>query len=134
LSNKQKPTVAFALSLVSGILTLIGGLTVTYVGMRRFELMDDMMRGYRYAFAAGPAYFTQFISVIGILGIIFGAIIILGAVMLNRKPGQHQTWGVVILIFSILSIFGGMGGYLVGLILGIVGGALAISWNPTQTK
>jgi apolipoprotein N-acyltransferase len=101
---------------------------VTYVGLRRFELMDDVMRGYRYAFAAGPGYFTQFMSFMGVLGIIFGAIIILGAVMLNRKPGQHQTWGVIILIF------GGMAGYLVGLILGIVGGALAIAWNPPQNK
>jgi hypothetical protein len=134
LRNEQKPTVAFGLSLVSGILTLIGGLTVTYVGLRRFEFMDDVMRGYRYAFAAGPGYFGQFISFMGVLGIVFGAIIILGAVMLNRQPGQHQTWGVVILIFAILSIFGGMAGYLVGLIFGIVGGALAIAWRPLQTK
>lgn len=56
------------------------------------------------------------------------------AVMLNRYPRQHQTWGIVILIFSILGVFGGMAGYLVGLVLGIVGGTLAIAWKPSATS
>jgi hypothetical protein len=134
LSNQQKPTVAFVLSLLSGILTLIGGLTVTYVGVWRFGFMERVMRGYRYAFAAGPGYFSPFVSFMGMLGIIFGVIVIVSAVMLNRQPRQHQTWGVLILIFSILGIFGGMAGYIVGLILGIVGGALAIAWKPPTTS
>jgi hypothetical protein len=134
LSNEKKPTVPFVLSLVAGILTLIGGLTMAYVGLWRFEFMGRMMRGYSYAFAAGPGYFSPFISLAGMLGIIFGLIVIASAIMLNRRPTQHTTWGILILIFSILGIFGGMGGYLVGLILGIVGGALAIAWkHPTTT-
>jgi hypothetical protein len=37
----------------------------------------------------------------------------------------------MILIFSIISLFGGsMGGFLIGAILGIVGGALALSSRP----
>jgi hypothetical protein len=85
LSNEQKPTVPF-------VLTLIGGLTVTYVGVWRFGFMERMMRGYRYAFAAGPGYFSPFVSFMGMLGIIFGVIVIASAVMLNRQPRQHQTW------------------------------------------
>jgi hypothetical protein len=130
LSNEKKPTVPFVLSLIAGILTLIGGLAVAYVGLWRFELMGRLMRGYGYAFAAGPGYFSPFISLVGMLGIIFGLIVIASAIMLNRRPTQHTTWGILILIFSIFGIFGGMGGYLVGLILGIVGGALAIAWKP----
>lgn len=134
MSSEQKPMVPFVLSLISGILILIGGLTVTYLGMWRFEFMGRMMRGYGYAFAARPGYFSPFISFVGMLGIIFGVIVIASAVMLNRRPTQHKTWGILILIFSILGIFGGMAGYLVGLILGIVGGALAITWKPPVTS
>jgi hypothetical protein len=133
LSNEKKPTVPFVLSLIAGILTLIGGLTVAYVGLWRFEFMGRVMRRHGYAYAAAPGYFSPFISLTGMLGIIFGLIVIVGAIMLNRRPAQHTTWGILILIFSILSIFGGLGGYLVGLILGIVGGALAIAWKPPTT-
>ena len=130
MSNEKKPMVPFALSLIAGILTLIGGLTVAYVGLWRFEFMGRMMRGYGYAFAAGPGYFSPFISLAGMLGVIFGLVVIASAIMLNWRPNQHTTWGILILVFSILGIFGGLGGYLVGLILGIVGGALAIQWKP----
>lgn len=136
MSSEQRPTVPFVLSLISGILTLIGGLTVTYIGAWRFEFMAPMMRGlgHRYAFAGGPGYFSPFISFIGMLGTIFGVIVIVSAIMLNRQPKQHVTWGILILIFSILGIFSGLGGYLVGLVLGIVGGALAIAWKPPTTS
>lgn len=130
MSNERKPTVPFVLSLIAGIFTLIGGLTMAYFGLWRFEFMGRMMRGYGYAFAAGPGYFSPFISLAGMLGIIFALIVILSAIMLNRQPTQHTTWGILILIFSILGIFGGMGGYLIGLVLGVVGGALAIAWKP----
>jgi uncharacterized membrane protein YjgN (DUF898 family) len=139
LSKEQRPTVAFVLSLISGIFTLIGGLTMIYVGtlrfgISRFDFMERAMTRYRYAFAAEPISFHPFVSLIGVLGIIFGVVVMASAVMLNRQPQQHQTWGIVILIFSILGVFGGMAGYLVGLVLGIVGGALAIAWKPSVTS
>ena len=38
-----------------------------------------------------------------------------------------RMWGTMILVFSIASLFGGsMGGFLIGAILGIVGGTLAL--------
>ncbi len=130
MSNEKKPTVPYALSLIAGILTLLGGLAMAYVGVRRFDFMGRMMRGYGYAFAAVPGFFSPFMSFAGILGIIFGLVVIASAIMLNRRPAQHTTWGILIMVFSILGIFGGLGGYLVGLVLGIVGGALAVAWKP----
>ena len=52
--------------------------------------------------------------------------------MLDSKPENHVKWGTLILIFSMLSIFGGMGGWIIGWILGVIGGLLAITWKkPT---
>ncbi|MFX0202705.1 MAG: DUF6114 domain-containing protein, partial [Candidatus Hodarchaeota archaeon] len=60
-----------------------------------------------------------------------GVIVLLSAVMLYRNPMSKTTWGVLILIFSILSVVGG-GGFLVGMILGIIGGALGLAWKPRE--
>jgi hypothetical protein len=55
--------------------------------------------------------------------------------MLKSKPEQHSTWGVLIVLFSVLSMLGGaMGGFGLGLVLGLIGGILAITWKPTQPK
>jgi len=67
-----------------------------------------------------------------IIGIISGILVIIGAIMLDTHPTDHITWGIVILVFSAISFFG-MGGFFIGAILSIVGGALAISWRPTKT-
>ena len=61
-----------------------------------------------------------------IVGIVAGIIVLIGAFMLNSRPSEHLAWGIVILIFSVIS-FLGMGGFIIGAILGIAGGALAIS-------
>jgi hypothetical protein len=49
--------------------------------------------------------------------------------MLLMNTGEARTWSVLILVFSILSIMG-FGGFVVGAVLGIVGGALALRWRP----
>jgi len=51
--------------------------------------------------------------------------------MVYSRPFEKDLWGAVIIAFSILGIFGGMGGFMIGLLLGIVGGALTLTWNPT---
>ncbi|OFX15015.1 hypothetical protein A3K71_05450 [archaeon RBG_16_50_20] len=71
----------------------------------------------------------------GLLGLIFGAIVIISAFMLNSKPQEHTTWGMLIVIFSVLSIFGSaMGGFGIGLVLGLIGGALAMAWKPPESR
>jgi len=83
-----------------------------------------MMSGLSYGF-----------GIMSILGMAFGVVVIIGAIMLNRKPHEHTTWGTLIIIFSALSIFGGaMSGLGVGLILGLIGGVLAVTWKPSGAK
>ena len=50
--------------------------------------------------------------------------------MIYNQPAKATAWGALILAFSILSLFG-MGGFYFGAILGVVGGALAITWKPS---
>jgi len=78
--------------------------------------------------------FSGITSIMGISGIIFGIIIIVGAVLLYIKPKQHELYGALIIIFSVISIISCMGGMGIGLLLGIVGGLLAILWKPEEIK
>lgn len=136
--KEERPSAAFILSLLGGVFILLGGgvrslfgfggwgMMGGYTGYGGYRGWGGMMGGYPsygYGMMGGLGFGT-----FGILGLIFGAIVIVSALMLNRKPEQHSTWGILIVIFSVLSLLGGaMGGFGVGLVLGLIGGILAIT-------
>ena len=147
----EKPTVAFVLSLLAGIFILLGGGMTSmmglwfgayqgqypyyggmmggYNGYGGYGWMFNMMNGYGgYGMMRGLGIGFGFM---GILGLVFGIIVIVSAVMLYNRSAEHTTWGVLVLIFSVLSVFGSMmGGFEIGVILGVIGGVLAILWKP----
>ena len=55
-----------------------------------------------------------------------GIVVLIGAVVLYVKPQQRRSWGVVVLVVSVVNFFVGMGGLLAGA-LGVIGGVLALS-------
>ena len=63
------------------------------------------------------------------IGVISGIIVIASAAMFYRNPVQKTMWGILIMVFSSISMIVG-GGFLIGLILGINGGILALTWEP----
>jgi hypothetical protein len=94
-------------------------------------MMDNfggMMHGYR-DMMGGFGVASGFMTGLSFIGLISGVIVIVGALMLNICPAEHLTWGALILVFSIIS-FAGMGGFWIGALMGIAGGAIALSWRP----
>lgn len=63
------------------------------------------------------------------VGLICGALVLFGAIMLHIKPRDKKAWGIMIIVFSIPSIITG-GGFIIGFILGIIGGVKVIKWKP----
>ena len=105
-----------------------GGMMGGYNGYSGYGWMFNMMNGYGFGMMRGLGGGFGFL---GILGLIFGIIVIISAVMLYNRSGEHTTWGALILVFSVLSVFGSMmGGFGIGVILGVIGGILAILWKP----
>jgi hypothetical protein len=126
MSNQALPETAFILSLIGGIFMFVGGGTMWLIfgGMPYYWMMGmGHMPGASYPFA--------FLSMLFIVGIVSGIIVIIGAVMLRSRPEQYYTWAILILVFSIISLIG-MGGFFIGALLGIAGGALALSWRPRR--
>ncbi len=59
-----------------------------------------------------------------VLGIVFGILVLAGAFMM-LKPKTAKIGGVITLIFSVFSIIIG-GGFILGMVLGIIGGILGL--------
>ena len=138
MTNEEKPTAAFILSLVAGIFIILGGGMMSLIG--GFAGMMGQYGGYgrwgggMMGRGFGYGMIGYAFGIMSILGVVFGAIVIISAYMLNNKPQEHTTWGTLIVIFSVVSVFGGMGGFGIGLILGLIGGILAITWKPPEAK
>jgi hypothetical protein len=61
-----------------------------------------------------------------VVGLICGVLVLLGGMMLRGNPVKRKAWGIVIIVFSLPSVIMG-GGFIIGFILGIVGGFSALS-------
>jgi len=107
----KKATAGFVISLIAGVLILINALV--FIALASF--FEDL----------GLGFVTGIMAGFGAVGLIFAVLVIIGAILIYM-PGKEVIGGILVLIFSILSIFIG-GGFLIGLILGIIGGALNIA-------
>ena len=116
----EKPTAAFVLSLIGGIFVLLGGLALAVVG----SILSGLSGG-----IGGME-----VATVGIIGVVNGLLMIVFGVLLYQRPGQHAVYGALVLILSITSFFTAIGGFFIGLILGFIGGILAIVWKPTTMQ
>ncbi|MEM3990098.1 MAG: hypothetical protein QW479_06865 [Desulfurococcaceae archaeon] len=119
----EKPTAAFVLSLISGIFIIIGGLVAAVISAVISEA---------FGVIPGLGRLGGLIIILGVLGFVFGIIVIVGAIMINSGvPEKVKTGSIIVLVFSILSLFvGGTGGFIIGFILGLIGGILGLTWKP----
>jgi len=106
--------------LAGGIIILTGAM-LSWVWFTSFIPWTGWMGG----MMGGPA-FAGMMTGVSIVGIVSGVMVTLGGIMMSMKPHESRMWGVLVLAFSLVSLFG-MGGFLIGAILGIIGGAMALS-------
>lgn len=89
--------------------------------------MDGMMGGGMMGGMIGTMMAGWFFAI----PLIAGILVIIGAVMMNIRPQETTLWGIVVLIFSVIG-FTGMGLSIAGAIIGIIGGAMAISKGTSR--
>ena len=91
-------------------LSLLAGIIILYIPIQLLNI----------AFAPGNMV---------VIGLIFGGLIILMGVLGYFYPKFNVVFGIVTIFLSVLSVMGALGGFLIGTILGIVGGSLSIAWK-----
>jgi hypothetical protein len=129
--TNEEANAAFLLSLIGGVLILIGSLVVLGLGISGAfgvgymgSMMGPMM-GMRGGFGPAWVFSGVLIIAVSVIGIASAVIVIYGAFSIRDKPAARTTWGALILAFSLISLLS-MGGFLVGAVLGILGGILAM--------
>jgi len=124
MSQSEKPTKAFILSLTAGILILSNTALLGAAATWFPRIIPTI---------PGSANDTTVLYRLIALGLIFGVLVLLGAIMLHSKPANKKAWGIIAIVFSIPSVITG-GGFIIGFILGVMGGAKALSWKPEVSK
>jgi len=127
MSSQETPLTAFILSLIGGVFILVGGFVLSLWSLYGGPWFNGMMRG--MTMMGGFGFPSNLMVGFELAGLVSGAFVLIGAIMIRMRPAEHVAWGVIVLVFSITS-FLGMGGFMIGALLGIAGGALALSWRP----
>ncbi len=123
----ERPTAAFVLSLISGILILLTGILMLVAAGLIGSISEGLIPGMPYPLEL----LGSLIMVIGVIGLIFGIIVLVGASMIySGEPSKVRIGSILVLIFSILSLFIVGGGFFIGFILGLIGGILGLTWKP----
>jgi hypothetical protein len=126
------PKTGSILALVGGILILLGGALFIFVSVYVLPNINYANLNVPHGLnsSAIPGLVSGVVGVMGTFGLVCGAIVLLSAVLIFANVGQPRTWGIMILVFSVLS-FIGIGGFVVGAVLGIAGGVLTLRWKPS---
>ena len=104
------------LSLIAGVLILAYSMIVLAMVSTGIPMMMSAMTG------LGMPY--EILYVFASLGVLSGFLVLAGF-YLSLKPKTSQTGGILIIVFSALAFISG-GGFIIGSILGIIGGALIL--------
>jgi hypothetical protein len=117
--------IAFILSLIAGVLILVGGIVwivdrgiYDYLGLGGFAGPN----GFFGVFGTGPPLPT----ILGAVAILVAIIVLIGAYYVYLPGGYEMVGGITVLIFSLISLTTG-GGFIIGTVLGIIGGILGMA-------
>lgn len=121
MSQNEKQNRAFILSLVAGILIVINTTLLGFATTWFPEIIPTL--------PGSSDNDVTLLYQLTVIGLIFGVLVLIGAILLHFKPAKKKACGIIIIVFSIPSVITG-GGFIIGFILGIMGGAKALSRKP----
>ena len=120
-TSPKRAMAGFAISFVAGILIVLGGLVFFALQSIINSIIDFVPMPVQIP---GIGFAESVFATIGAIGVVMGIIVLVGAFLIYM-PGKEIIGGIIVLIFSIISIVA-MGGFFIGMILGIIGGILGL--------
>ncbi|MFY9300585.1 MAG: hypothetical protein WAO91_05300 [Candidatus Nitrosotenuis sp.] len=130
-ARSKTETTSVILALIGGSLIMVGGVlffvwNYSWMGMSgmidRDVVMGDMMHG---MWMMNERFWFNISNMLSLSSVAAGAIVTISGLMMYHRPRDSSQWGIVALVFSVFG-FLGMGGFIVGSMLGILGGILAL--------
>lgn len=115
MADETRPVGALIASLIGAVLILGDAAVLAAAGSAATGLGYSDVGGLLGALAA--------------LGVLIGLVILVLAILVYLNPESHVGYGIAILILSLFSLITG-GGFFIGLIAGVIGGILAIVFEP----
>ena len=119
MTRNEKSSRAYVLSSIAGILIIVNtgllGAAATWFP----QIIPTIL---------GSPIDTAGLYRLTAIGLTIGVLVFLGAIMLRVKP-ENKVWGVIVVGFSVCSVITG-GGFIVGSILGVIGGASSLTRKP----
>ncbi len=115
-NDARRNNLATILSLTAGFLIIFSGSLFSFWHTAFFPHVDTMMGSSEFA-----GSFFHAIT----LRLLLGSWVIIGSMLMYKRPHEIRKWGIMVLVLSAIS-FVGMGTFLIGAAFGIVGGSLAI--------
>ncbi len=105
---EPKPTAAFAVSIIAGLVTILGAFLLTNSPL--FLLTDPSLA-----------------TMIQVWGTVAGLLILVGSWLLYNNAAQRKLGSILVLVFSLISM------NILGLILGLIGGFLGYTHKTTSS-
>lgn len=112
----RKPTAAFILSLIGGIILVLWGGLIFEIG----------------AVVASFGVIATGVYALAVIEVVTGILVIAFGVVLYAAPRLHVVGGVIVLVAAVASLIGG-GGFFIGFLLALIGGILGIVHKPQLT-
>jgi hypothetical protein len=102
-----------------------GGLLLVLSGL---ELLVLPLTG---VLVHGQIKLVIYIGIGGVFGVLIGALLIVSGLALWFNPAHRTFYGIAGLVLGIVSFpASNLGGFFLGMLLAIIGGALGFAWSP----
>lgn len=119
---------------LSVILSMLGGIFIVSGGLMLFAMLSlfgsTLMMGgqwHMYMFTY-PSWLTAIMATISVLA---GGLVMSTSYKMHKEP-RNKLWGLLIVIGSLVSLFG-IGGFGIGGVLGLIGGVMGLSRRIQET-
>ncbi|MCL4438871.1 MAG: DUF6114 domain-containing protein [Candidatus Thermoplasmatota archaeon] len=106
----------------SGIVSLLGSLLILYVGVRSI-IISGTLTG-----------ITSAEHIALFLGAVWGSVLTASSIIVMFGTRWTRIFGVIIVVFSLLSWIGTEGGFTIGFVLCFLGGLMAASWKKNRVR
>jgi hypothetical protein len=88
-----------------------------------------------YTANASLAGMTVHLGPTGFLSYLLPLILVVCALLCLFSPAQRLFYGIIALLTALYSFIGlNLGGFFIGMLLGIIGGALVVAWGPPRIR